>query len=131
MPNYPNQQNNDAAAIPVRTGLQTNPAPSTAVPATIAGSGSWNSGVIPSQSYSAIVAAATLSQAGSITINRFIDAAGVIPIGTVASQVLSAATPGWVGINDGLIFASFNIVIANTSGSSGDLSGVAILLGKP
>lgn len=131
MPAYPNEQNNDASAIPVRTGLQTNPATPTPVPATIAASGSWSSGVIPSQSYSAIVAAATLSEAGSITINRFIDGAGTIPIGTVVSQVLSATVPGWVGINDGLIFASFNVVIANTSGSLGNLSGVAILLGKP
>lgn len=118
-------------AIPVyiaaNAGSVVNPTPPVAPPATLAGGGVWNSGTLPGNGASALAAAATLSQAGTLTIQRYIDLAGTIAIGGAIAQVMTADTPATVAVNDGLPFASFSVQVNNTSGSLGNLTGVAIL----
>lgn len=106
-------------------GVQ-NVSPPTAIPATIAGGGNWNSGLLPAGPRN-MVAACKLSQAGTITIQRYADLAGLVPIGALASTTLVANTANSVNIVDGVPCLSFVVVISNTSGSTGNLSGVAIL----
>ena len=103
------------------------PTPPTPPPATIAGGGSYQSGIIVSNGFRGIAAAATLTQAGTISIQRYIDVAGTILIGAASTQALSANTAGWVAVNDGLPCASFQVTVTNSSGSTGTLSNFAIL----
>lgn len=118
-------------AIPVyiasNAGGNISPTPPTPAPATIAGGGNWNSGIIPANGARSVAVSAELSQAGTLTLQRYIDAAGTIAIGAAIVQALSANVVGTVAANDGLPFSSFSVVVANSSGSVGNLTNVYIL----
>lgn len=127
-----NFANTPAAAAPVwiagNPGSVINPVPPTAPPATIAGGSNWNSGPILSIGRGGIAAGATLSQTGTLTLQRYIDKAATIAIGSAVTAAMTANTPATVDVVDGLPCGSFTIVVANTSGSTGNLTGVAILM---
>lgn len=103
------------------------PTPPTAFPATIAASGSYSTGPLPAAGFRALAAACTLSQAGTIVIQRYIDQAATIAIGAPISTTLTAATAGTVDANDGLPAASWQVTITNTSGSTANLTNTALL----
>src|SRR5580658_8108760 len=103
------------------------PNPPTAAPATIAGGGSYVTGIMNAAGLKALAAACTLSQAGSIAIQRYIDPAGTIAIGAAISQVITANVAATVAVNDGLPAAAWQVTISNSSGSTGNLSAVAFL----
>jgi hypothetical protein len=131
MPKYPNQQSNPAAAIPVwiaaNAGSAVIPAPPTPPPSTIVASGSWNSGVMLANGANRLAAAVTSSQNGVLTIQRYIDAAGTIPIGIAPTQAITANTLAWTWVNDGMPFLSWRVTVTNTGGSTANLTNVALL----
>lgn len=110
--------------------LVTSPTGMTVLPLTIAGPGSYVSGVIAANGFKTIAVGATLSQTGTITIQRYLDAAGLIPVGAAITAALVAATPNWAVSTDSTPFLSFQVTIANTSGSLGNLTNTAIVLGS-
>lgn len=57
------------------------------------------------------------SQAGLLKVQRFLDAAGLIPMGAVIQGTLVAATPLSVSWADNLPFQSMQITVTNSSGS--------------
>jgi hypothetical protein len=64
-------------------------------------------------------AGVTLSQARSISVQRYIDLAGNVPVRAAISAALSANTPGAATVtNDGIAFQSFRITISNSSSSA-------------
>jgi hypothetical protein len=87
-------------------------------PTLIASSGSWNSGIISMQGCRGITAAVTSTQAGNISIQRYADAAGLIAVGTVLTQAITANTPATVSVNDGLPALYFQVTITNSSAST-------------
>lgn len=95
-------------------------------PATIAGSATWTSIAIattpPGRS---LFVVATSSQAGTLSIQRYADAAATIAIGAAISQALSADVSGTVAVNDGLPYLAAKISIVNGSGSTATISGTA------
>ena len=126
----PNNQANPASRIPTYSAgaAQIVPVPPTAFPATIAGGATYSTGVIAGLGYSGLAAAAQLDQAGVLTLQRYIDQAGTIPIGAATTQAMSAGVQATVAVRDGLPFSSFIVTIQNTSGSLGTLSGTALLM---
>lgn len=80
--------------------------------------------LIPSGGYPKIAVAATNTVAGSISVQRYLDAAATIPQGPALTQALSAGTPGVLNVADGAPFQSFDVTITG----AGALSGVAVLL---
>ena len=96
--------------------------------ATIAASGSYQSGVIPSNGFKAIGIGVTLNQAGSITIQRFLDAAGNVPVGAPINPTITAGTPQWATVNDGTPFRSFSFKITNSATSVANVSNFGCLL---
>lgn len=102
--------------------------PPIAVPATLADGATWSSDLMPAN-YGGVAIAATASRAGTLTLQRYADLAGLIPIGALFSQALSAATPAWTGGNDGLPYASFACSIINSAGGVMTISNVSILTG--
>lgn len=104
-------------------------APPVAVPATLAATtGTYSTGVVAVQGYSGLAVSAQLSQAGSISVQRYMDAAGTIPVGAAITAALTADTLGVAQVNDSVPFASFIATIANTGGSIANVSKVNILL---
>lgn len=79
--------------------------------------------LILSGGYPRIAIGATSSATGSITVQRYLDAAGTIPQGAALTQALTAATAGVLNISDGAPFQSFTVTIAG-----GTLSNVGALL---
>lgn len=69
------------------------------------------SGLLIAGGYPKIAIGATSSATGSISVQRYIDQAGLIPQGPALTQSLTAATAGVLNINDGAPFQSFTITI--------------------
>lgn len=99
-----------------------------ALPATIAAGGNYTSSVLASDGFKAIAAAVLSSQAGAISIQRFVDVAGTLPQGAAISATITGGTAQVVNSNDGLPFQSFTIEITNTSGSVANITKFALLL---
>lgn len=102
--------------------------PPIAIPATLANSVSWSSDLMPA-GFGGVLFGLTSDQIVTIKIQRYADLAGAIPVGGLLTQALTASTPGYVGINDGLPFVSWEAQIANASGSLANLSGGKLLTG--
>jgi hypothetical protein len=130
-PPYSNDQHSAAAAIPVfitgNAGSSSVPTPPTPPPATLGAGASWNSGLMNAAGFNRFSAAATLSQAGTLVIQRYIDPAGAIPIGTAPTQAMAAGVPAWTWINDGMAASTWQVTITNTSGAVANLTNVALL----
>lgn len=104
------------------------PTPPNAVPATIAASISYQTGFMPCMGYAGLAAAATLSQAGTISIQRYMDAAGAYPIGAAISTTMS--TPGTLytaAVRDGLPCAFWQVTVTNTGASTAGVSAFSLL----
>ncbi len=70
----------------------------------------------------------TSSQAGSISVQRYVDQAGTMPIGAAITVALTANTPAAVYWADAIPFGSLQITVANTGGSPANLTAQTLLL---
>ena len=95
---------------------------------TIAASGNFTSALVYADGFKNIAAGVTSTQAGAISIQRYIDKAGLIAQGAAVSTSLTASTPGVVNVNDGLPFQSFVLKITNTGASTATITNFACLL---
>jgi hypothetical protein len=112
------------ADISTWSGLSAAGAPG----ATIAGGGNYTSLPIACPGWKNIAVGCRLSQTGTITIQRYLDKAGQVPVGAPITASLVANTSNWATVNDGLPFQSFTFIIANTSGSLGNLDRFAAVV---
>lgn len=129
MPLYPNDQGNPAGAIPVYLtgGAVIVPTPPTPFPTTIAAGVTYSTGIMLTSGCKGLAASAELTQTGVLSIQRYIDPAGTIPIGAAVTQAMTASTLATVAVNDGLPAAAWQASIQNTAGASGTLSNAALL----
>jgi len=99
-------------------------------PVSILAAGTYQSNVIQNNGFRSIGIGVKSTQAGALTIQRFLDRAGTVPIGApvVAAGGLLANTSNWATVNDNLPFASFSFSITNTGGSTATISNFACLL---
>jgi hypothetical protein len=104
------------------TGL--NPVP----PATIAAAGNWTSAVIVADGFKAIGIGVLSTQAGAITIQRYLDRAGLVPVGSLLSAAITGGTAQSLTVNDGVPFQSFKASITNTGASPANISNFCCLL---
>lgn len=95
---------------------------------TIAASGNWLSKVIQSGGFKAIAVGAKSTQVGAINIQRYLDAAGLIPIGAVITVALAATVANFVSVADDVPFQSYTVQITNTSGSAATVTNFAVLM---
>ncbi len=72
--------------------------------------------------YPKLAVGATSSTTGSITVQRYLDAAGTITQGPALTVSLAAATANVLNVNDGAPFQSFTVAIAG-----GTLTNVGLL----
>lgn len=97
-------------------------------PTTVAASGSWASYVTPTDGYKVIAVGVTSSQAGQLSVQRYLDTAGLVAQGAAVTAALTAATPAVVNCTDGAPCQSFKITITNTGGSTATITNFACLL---
>lgn len=65
------------------------------------------------------------TQAGQISIQRFLDVAGTVPQGAAVTAALTANTAASATVGtDGLPFASVQVTVSNSGGSAATLSNV-------
>lgn len=101
--------------------------PTVSFPATIAAGATWTSGVVSAAAIKSIVVGAQIDQAGTLSIARYADAAGLVGVGAALSQAMTANTQAWTGADDGLPFASFTISILNSGGVAANVSKTSVL----
>lgn len=102
---------------------------SSLVPGTLAGGGSFDTGIIYADGFKAIAIGVLMSQAGTLSIQRFLDAAGKIPQGAVVTQAVTANAPAVLNVNDNLPFNYVQVKIINgAAGAVATLAAAAILL---
>lgn len=71
----------------------------------------------------------TSTQAGTLTVQRYLDAAGTLPLGAVITASLTANTAASVSWADGLPAQSIKITVSNSSASAAaTISGVVVIV---
>jgi hypothetical protein len=98
------------------------------LPSSIAASGNVQSSLIVTEGFSLISVGVTASQNGSMSVQRYLDAGGTVMQGPSVQVALTAGTAANLDVLDGKPFASFQITIANSSGSISNLTNFALLL---
>lgn len=106
------------------------PVPATThnLPSSVAASSQAQSSLIVTGGFSLISAGITASQAGTMSIQRYLDAGGTVTQGPAVQVALVANTAANLDILDGKPFASFKLTVANSSGSTSNLTNFALLL---
>lgn len=111
--------------------LRQSPVPTTMhnLVTSIATSGSIQSSLIVSEGFSLIAIGLTSTQAGTLSVQRYLDAGGAVTQGSAISVNLSAGIAANLDVMDGKAFASFKITVTNASASTAaTLSNIAVLL---
>lgn len=121
------------------TSASTPLTPPTAVPATIAGSGTYSTGCVPTTFARAFTAFAALSGAGTLSVQRYADAACTQPVAVAIPTSPLALTQGGGcpassycgddGANDGHPFAALIATLTDTSASTNTVVGFTMLAG--
>lgn len=92
---------------------------------TVPAGGNLPGNVLVSNGWKLFAVGLTSTQAGQISIQRFLDLAGTIPQGAPVTAALTAATAAYATVGtDGLPFASLQVTVSNSGGSAATLSKV-------
>lgn len=96
----------------------------------IAAGGNWSSGLLPGDGYKLISVGLQSTQAGQISVQRFLDnMTGQVPQGPAVTQAIVAGTPTVLNVgSDNAPFGTFSVSISNTGGVAATISHFAILL---
>lgn len=95
---------------------------------TVAASGNTQSSVMPSNGYAAFAFGVTSTQAGTVSIQRYLDAEGTVKQGAALTASLTANTAAVVNADDGVPFGSFQVTVSNSGASAATLSNAGLLL---
>jgi len=98
------------------------------LPSSIAANSQVQSSLIATEGFSLISAGITASQAGVMSIQRYLDAGGTVTQGGAVQVSLTAATAANLDILDGKPFASLKLTVTNSAGSTSTLTNFALLL---
>ncbi len=95
---------------------------------TIAANDNITSNVILTNGYKLFAFGLTSTQAGSLSIQRYLDNAGKIPQGAPLTANLAANKPMIVNTPDNVAFQSLQITVNNSGTSQATLSNVLLLI---
>ncbi len=125
------KRTNTEAGVPYEVGptLQWPASASDIGLAAVAGAGATiNSNVIPSYGWQKGGVGMLSDQAVTLTVQRYLDAAGQIPVGAAITGNLSANVAGSVSWSDGIPYGSFQVSVHNAGGTPANLSKVLALV---
>lgn len=104
--------------------------PELQLPASIAAGLTWTSPVLPSTGLSHIAMGIKSTQGGSLTVQPYLDAAGLITAGSPQTAALSANTAQILDHAFTTLFQSFIVSVSNTGTVTATQSNVIMLLGS-
>ena len=90
--------------------------------------GSLTTGLLVASGYKNLAVGVKSTQAGQISVQRYIDEAGQVPQGAAVTGAILANTQTTLNISDGAIFGSFTVSISNTGAASATLSNLAVAI---
>ena len=113
----------------VQWAVQQAPVPQTVhnLPGTVPANGLVSTSLIVTEGFSMISAGLTSTQAGTLSIQRYLDAGGTVAQGPALSTAITANTAVNLDILDGKPFASFVLKITNSSSSVATIGNFALL----
>lgn len=92
-------------------------------------SGNIKSAIVPTYGWQKGGVGLKSTQAGEISVQRYLDQAGNVPVGAAVTAALTANQAAAATWSDGLPFGSLQVTVTNTSASAAaDLSDVTVLL---
>lgn len=98
-------------------------------PTSIAAGGNWTSGLLPSDGFKALAVGLQSTQAGQISVQRYIDnMVGKTPQGAPVTATITAGSPAICNVTDGLPYGCFTITITNTGTAAATITNFAALL---
>ena len=97
-------------------------------PASVAAGGTASSAVIPSDGYQKIALSVTSTEAGTLTLQRYLDASGTVAQGAALQASIAAGQPALVNAVDGLPFQSLTVSVSNSGGTGANLTNLVVLL---
>ena len=98
-------------------------------PSTAPGSGTVTSSAVVTNGFTRGTVGLQSTQAGTLTVQRYVDGAGLVPVNSPAITVaIVANTPNSVGWADGLPCGSIIVSFTNGSGSTATLSNFVVNL---
>ncbi|MCE9565840.1 MAG: hypothetical protein K8U57_27765 [Planctomycetes bacterium] len=98
------------------------------LPASVPAGNHVTSNLIFSDGMQVVAVGVTSTQAGTVTVQRYLDDAGLIKQGAPLTASLVANTAQVLNVTDGNPFASFTVDISNSAGSAASLTNVGVLL---
>lgn len=97
-------------------------------PFTVGAGGNWTSGLMFSMGFKALTVGLTSTQAGVLSVQRYIDLAGTIAQGAASTTAISSGTPVVLNVYDNLPYVTFTIEVTNTSGASATVNPFGVLM---
>lgn len=97
-------------------------------PSTVADGATWQSDLLPA-GFAGATVGILADHAGTLQFQRYADLAGLLPVGALKTQAVTANTPAWAGVNDGLPFIAFNVTFINGAGAVANITSFSILTG--
>lgn len=94
----------------------------------IAASGNVKSNIIPSYGWQKGAVGLQSNEPGALSVQRYLDKVGTIPVGAVITGTIVASTPVAVTWSDGLPYGSFQVTVTNTGGTQANLTDITVLL---
>lgn len=113
-----------------RWSVQQAPVPQTVhnLPGTIAASSAATTSLISADGFTLIAAGITMTQNGSMSIQRYLDDGGTQVQGAVLTVPVTANIAANLDVLDGKPFAAFTLTVTNSAASVATISGFALLL---
>ncbi len=122
-------RNPDYAPL-VKGAIPQAPVPQTVhnLPGSVAASGSVTTSLIRADGFTMIAAGLTMTQSGSLSVQRYLDDGGTQVQGAPVTVPVTANVPANLDVLDGKPFAAFILTVANGAGSASTITGFALLL---
>lgn len=105
------------------------PAATLALPGSITASGTIQSAIVPTSGLSKLAVSVQSTQAGTLSVQRFVDPAGSIAQGAALTAALTANTLALINNNDGLLYQSLQVSVTNTGVVTATVSDNIVLMG--
>lgn len=102
--------------------------PRAGYPTTVIDGATWQSDLLPA-GFAGAIAAILSDHAGTLTLQRYADLAGLLPVGALITQAVTGNTPASAGAVDGRPFLSFNVSFINGAGAAANIAAFSIITG--
>ena len=107
----------DGTKTAVTVSDSTQPTGQVTLPATIPASGTWTSGALPTYGMDHVAASAQIDQAGTLSVQRYLDAGGTLAQGSPTTAAMSANTLAIVDNLGTVVAQSFKVSVINGAAS--------------